>query len=448
MAPKSESSANPSDKSPPISAQPVSKVKAIESEAPPIAEQPDSVTRAGLSPESNRRWSFPGQFKLHRLRKPSATLSTVEKHDVAAPSASETPTGREKPPTLSSADRRAKQSALIVRSLIVGQDADQGGLAPSQIRISSAQLKSVKSQLLKPKTACKVFAQLRALPALPNSTSHQCEPIQAVCLPYTDEEADKKYSSLLRDASSTTTSTRLSHVAGATIESAAEAFRDLHVVSLFTTPDFGLGQPGDRPGLLAGAVPTAETVIRGITQITPQLMALGYATGKAVNPNHEGIYPPTDRISVLTYWWGLELLLPPPTLEYLSRAQSISATIMNFLTALGVMSSGVREILPFVRYFSQFIDFEFNAIKAQDHGKGVICSATWIMPAALVPRPWDFPDPPKTIALPTQAAPLPVNTPAAVPAPTLPSQPDIAPLESPASPSPATQNPAPVPSSA
>jgi hypothetical protein len=59
------------------------------------------------------------------------------------------------------------------------------------------------------------------------------------------------------------------------------------------------------------------------------------------------------------------------------RAQSISATIINFLTALGVMYEGVREILPFVRYFSQYIDFEFNSIKAQNHGKGVICAATW-----------------------------------------------------------------------
>lgn len=70
------------------------------------------------------------------------------------------------------------------------------------------------------------------------------------------------------------------------------------------------------------------------------------------------------------------------------------------------------------------------------------------MPAALIPRPWDFPDPPKTIALHTQAASLAVKTPATVPAPTLPSQPETAPLEPPASPSPATHNPAPVPSPA
>ena len=84
------------------------------------------------------------------------------------------------------------------------------------------------------------------------------------------------------------------------IDSVTEAFKNLHVINLFQAPDLGLGQPGDGPGLLAGAVPTAETVINGLTQVTPQLMALGYATGRAVIPDHNGIYPPTDRLSVLT----------------------------------------------------------------------------------------------------------------------------------------------------
>jgi len=50
---------------------------------------------------------------------------------------------------------------------------------------------------------------------------------------------------------------------------------------------------------------------------------------------------------------------------------------MNIVTAVGVINEGVREILPFARYIAQYIDFEFNAIKSQDQGKGVICTATW-----------------------------------------------------------------------
>jgi hypothetical protein len=51
--------------------------------------------------------------------------------------------------------------------------------------------------------------------------------------------------------------------------------------------------------------------------------------------------------------------------------------MINLLTALSAMNGGVREILPFVRYISQFIDFEFNAIQGQNRGQGVVCAATW-----------------------------------------------------------------------
>ena len=43
----------------------------------------------------------------------------------------------------------------------------------------------------------------------------------------------------------------------------------------------GLGKLGDRDGegILAGALPSVKTVLNGFTQITPQLMALGYTAG-------------------------------------------------------------------------------------------------------------------------------------------------------------------------
>lgn len=69
--------------------------------------------------------------------------------------------------------------------------------------------------------------------------------------------------------------------------------------------------------------------------------------------------------------------MPEPTMSYLGQAQSISHTVMNFLTALSAINNGVRELLPFVRYISQFMEWEFSAIKAQDKGKGVVCAATW-----------------------------------------------------------------------
>ena len=65
-------------------------------------------------------------------------------------------------------------------------------------------------------------------------------------------------------------------------------FSEVNLVSLVTTPDLGLGGPPDGPGILSGALPSAQAIIEGVEQITPQLMALGYATGKAVMPDHAG----------------------------------------------------------------------------------------------------------------------------------------------------------------
>ena len=41
-----------------------------------------------------------------------------------------------------------------------------------------------------------------------------------------------------------------------------------------------------------------------------------------------------------------------------------NSAVMNFLSALAVVDNGVREVLPgpIVRYISQYVDFEFNAI--------------------------------------------------------------------------------------
>ena len=58
-------------------------------------------------------------------------------------------------------------------------------------------------------------------------------------------------------------------------------------------------------------------------------------------------------------------------------AKSVSGQLVNFLTALSLVNNGVKELLPFVRYISQFIDFEFDTITKQNHGQGVVCAATW-----------------------------------------------------------------------
>ncbi|VDB95952.1 unnamed protein product [Peniophora sp. CBMAI 1063] len=379
------------------SVQPPEQARSSEQSSTASADKPDK------SVNPPRRWSIQNLVKYPRKATQDVphTIEELDKREQAAAQAAEHVAHA---PKLTSSDRRALHHANVVRALIIGPEGITP--APSKAAISKSDVNKTKAALLQPKEANKVIARLRDLPPAESSTS--IAPIHAVCLSLPEAEADKQHFQRLksdttpptvqlvrtRDINAEPPAPPILNVATATLESVSDAFRDLNLVSLVTTPDFGLGGPADGPGILSGALPSAEAVVNGIVQITPQLMSLGYATGKAIVPNHTGVYPPKDRMSVLTYWWGLEVVMPEPTMSYLGQAQSISHTVMNFLTALAAINNGVRELLPFVRYISQFMEWEFSAIKAQDKGKGVVCAATWVMPAAMVPRPWDFQSPP------------------------------------------------------
>jgi hypothetical protein len=152
---------------------------------------------------------------------------------------------------------------------------------------------------MQPKSANQVIAQLRALPAAEvevvakggqvDSEDKPTGPVHAVCLDTTDADAEKRYFSRLTEGDTVAAKPVSSPtIVNASIGQLASMFRDMHIISLVMTPDFGLGQPGDGHGILSGAIPTAETVLNGVEQITPQLMALGLATGKAVLPDHKG----------------------------------------------------------------------------------------------------------------------------------------------------------------
>ncbi|EAU91642.1 hypothetical protein CC1G_09324 [Coprinopsis cinerea okayama7 len=354
-------------------------------------------------PKAKKRVSFRQAISLTRV------VPQVDKGLVvpapSAPAEAKPVESKHRKERISRADRRAKKSAQRLQSLIVGE-ASTAIPAVTPV-VAKARLDKIKSQLSRPKTGNKVIAELRRLPVgeadLPSEA-----PIHAVCLAHTDAEEDCLHFAKLKSENGGALyqlpSFSTASLTTAPVEKLAEVLNDLQVVDLLQAPDLGLGQPGDGKGLLAGAVPTPETVLNGVKQITPQLMALGRATGRMIQPDHRGVYPPTDRFSVLTYWWGLEVLMPPPTLEYLATAQSIAASVVNFLSAMALVHNGIREILPLVRYIAQYIEIEYASIKAQDKGKGVVCAATWLMPAALVPRPWDFPDPPASTERPQALA--------------------------------------------
>ncbi|KAG8692780.1 hypothetical protein FRC09_010963 [Ceratobasidium sp. 395] len=349
-------------------------------------------------------------------------------------------------PKVTRTDKRAVESALSLRTLIIGPAAldpkNDKGRRPNDSKASAAAaLRKVNQQLLVPVEANRVIAALRELPPpdLPPATAERVEtvrmkkgrvfgrggtkgeekhkhkeavkksegtvamPIHGCCLDLTDEEAEQKHFSKLtgskfaaQEPGSALTGAN-ANTGSADLSSLIPVLKDMRLVNLqaspdmcsvnaaslsadLTAPDLGFGQSADKNGPLAGSVPSAGSLVEGMEKVGQTLMSLGFASTTAVLPSHVGVYPPKDRMSVLTYWWGYEVVFPPPTMRYLGAVNSISGALLNFLTAFSLFSNGVREMLPFIRYIAQFIDFEWNAIKAQDKGRGVVCAATWYVP--------------------------------------------------------------------
>ncbi|KAF9348312.1 hypothetical protein BGX34_002552 [Mortierella sp. NVP85] len=99
--------------------------------------------------------------------------------------------------------------------------------------------------------------------------------------------------------------------------------------------------------------------------------------------------PSKDTVSSHAYWWGYEIFIPNTALSRIASAQDVSTAFLGFLGSVGLV---VPAIVPFLGYIAAYVGLEFAVIKAQNEGKGVILASTWLVPVALVPRPWDVPD--------------------------------------------------------
>ena len=272
------------------------------------------VTIAESQPGKSRRFSRQSFTFVRKQSIKNASPSTIEERDEQAPKTAQ----KQPQQKVSKSDKLAKQSALAMRSIVVGSASEAPKVSAAALK---PELKKIKTQLLEPKTANKLITQLRQLPAL--DENHSAGPIHAVCLGHSDaDENTLHFSKLVSDTPGSVSgdvSTFAFPDISDSIDKLAKLYQDMHVIDLIKVSDFGLGQPGDGEGLLAGALPTAQTVLEGVRQITPELMALGFATGKAITPDHtgmpnfnltstfvasseyfQGIFPPTDRISVLT----------------------------------------------------------------------------------------------------------------------------------------------------
>jgi hypothetical protein len=87
----------------------------------------------------------------------------------------------------------------------------------------------------------------------------------------------------------------------------------------------------DRLGNFAAAsdgIPTPGKLMGQLASSSGALNALAGVTARMIDASgsHEGktLKPPMDRISIFVYWWGYELVLPPPSITYLSTVHSVA----------------------------------------------------------------------------------------------------------------------------
>ncbi|KAF8556397.1 hypothetical protein OG21DRAFT_1483157 [Imleria badia] len=116
--------------------------------------------------------------------------------------------------------------------------------------------------------------------------------------------------------------------------------------------------------------------------------------------------PSPTKISFQTMWWGFRIYLPPPILDVLNnrqleaakRAAIITTALQWLMDHLPVsllppqMHPGVailRHLVPYVGYMGGFIAWGWSAIRSFDKGYGVVLTATWLLPFALIPGTWE-----------------------------------------------------------
>jgi len=137
---------------------------------------------------------------------------------------------------------------------------------------------------------------------------------------------------------------------------------------------------------------------------------IGPEAGRRPSPMFEKNWvPSTTKISLYTTWWGYRLYLPPPVMTKLSsshikaaaRAAMITGALKWFLEHIPLMAVplelkgpviALRRLTPLIGYIGVFVAWSWGKISACDTGNGVILTATWLIPVALIPMAWDAGD--------------------------------------------------------
>lgn len=127
-------------------------------------------------------------------------------------------------------------------------------------------------------------------------------------------------------------------------------------------------------------------------------------------PTYEKVWvPSTTKLSLYTTWWGYRLYLPPPVMEKLgstnvkatARAAMVTTALKWLLDRLPLMMVPptlkptvilLKRLSPLIGYIGVFIAWSWSRITTYDKGNGVMLTATWLLPVALIPSSWDAGD--------------------------------------------------------
>ncbi|EIW83071.1 hypothetical protein CONPUDRAFT_152114 [Coniophora puteana RWD-64-598 SS2] len=156
---------------------------------------------------------------------------------------------------------------------------------------------------------------------------------------------------------------------------------------------------------------------RSRTEIVPQKAPSADATNEKTNAPHTSLpqpkpseyrvwIPSTTRVSLEATWWGFRIYLPPPVLDILNNKQLEAAKRAALITSalqwlidhipMAIIPpqfhpavSILRRLAPYLGYLGGFVAWSWSKIKAFDKGFGVVLTATWLLPIALVPGTWE-----------------------------------------------------------
>ncbi|KAJ7632279.1 hypothetical protein FB45DRAFT_978083 [Roridomyces roridus] len=136
--------------------------------------------------------------------------------------------------------------------------------------------------------------------------------------------------------------------------------------------------------------------------------------------------PSPTKISFQVLWWGYRLYLPPPIMASLNSGEAEAVKIATTVTAaltwfLSHVSATMvppplqpaflllQKLGPYVGYIGTFIAWIWGTVQGADKGNGVVLTATWILPVALIPSTIKapIPSPPTSAPAPSTSAPAP-----------------------------------------